>query len=1184
MKTVLFLQKYFSIVIICLSINSLTTFAQTQLDPEFKWAVSAGGFAYDNSRDVITDNEGNIFITGSFSASADFGDTTLVTETENVFIAKLDTDGNFLWAKRVLIFGNIQVVTITLDNSENIIIAGNFSGRFQIESGEELLSSGGLDVFIIKYTSDGDFIWLNRFGGVEDNFVNDITADSFNNIYFTGYNNSATSGNNQIYLAAFNSSGVFQWQRSTTGIGFFDTGTGICVNSINDVFVTGTFGDTKIFTGSTASTLDSIVISNGTTDIFLAKYDIAGNLFWVQSISNPDYDEGAKISADVNGNVVLTGISYTGNGGDVYIAKYSESGGLIWQNRISFFPYNNYPKINVDNSGNTSVIFLSSLGDNNSGGAGEIYFSRINNQGIHLWTTNFGSFDFDDPGDLDIDINGDIVLSGGYSVEGFFGDTTLISQQGSRDVFVTKVAAPKINSTPESTEFGDVVVGESLQSQVIIENTTGTTLYFINTLLIEANQESNFSILSGLPVDSLPPFESININLLFSPQTTGLKTGYLIFETDSPTSPDTLLITGRGIINSLTTSTDTLNFGSLDVNLSDELTFELTNDGTETIILSDILITGPNENEFGLIGQLQDSIPTNDSRTFRVIYTPSVPGSKNATLLILSNSTSSPDSIVLLGNAVTAIIVQEPDSVKLGESTTLTIIPPEGLTVLSSQFYYRRSGEINYQQSDMTLVGNNYAALVPQAYSTIRGVQYYIEFFGDTELITFPSTDPINSPASLEVNIDEFIYPQQILSSEYRMVSLPVNLSSTDVLSVLQDDYGTYNNTMWRILRWDELQQDYSEFPELNADFNPGNAFWLIHAEGKQFNINNALSVPSLNNYLLTIQPGWNQIANPFAFPIDWSLVENYQLLQGPIRWNPDSLDYEYDQLTIEPWEGYWVYNPTNQNINISFPPIESAPDHPVNKNLADFGENEFLLQIKASTENSTSRDNQNFVGMIKEENIFGWRDFYEAPPIKNDIRLSIIVNDKKYAQNLIEVNSDGAIWDLELFSERKNKNIILSIDGFDKIPKDFQLWLLDINKQVVIPVNNGVASINPGSESYFQFQLVVGTEDFAKFNAGNISLNPTEYYLYQNYPNPFNPSTSITYNLKERSNVRLDIFDILGKTITTLVSDEIQNAGYHSLEWNGTNSSGNTVTSGVYIYRLQANDFIESKKMIFLR
>lgn len=1185
MKKVLHTLNYFSIVIILLmSMHSVTTVAQSQLDPEFLWAVSAGGFAYDNSRDVVTDNSGNIFITGSYDVFADFGDTTLVTETENVFIAKLDSDGNFLWARSVLNFGTLEVVTITLDNSGNIIIAGNFAGRFQIESGQEFLSSGGLDVFIIKYSPDGDFLWLNQFGGVEDNYVNDISTDTFNNIYFTGYNNSPTSGSNQIYTASFNESGIFQWQRSTIGIGFYDKGTGICVNNMNNIFVTGAFGDTKIFQGSNALTQDSVVISNGITDIFLAKYDLSGNLIWVQNVDNPDYDEGAKINADINGDIVLTGITSAANGANVYLAKYSEAGSLMWETLLTFFPYNAYPKMALDNAGNISVIFLSTLGDNSSGGLGEIYFSRVNNHGNHLWTTNYGSFDFDDPGDVDIDINGDIVLSGGYSVEGFFGDTTLISIQASRDVFVTKVAAPKINNSPVIAEFGDVLVGENLQNQVLVENTSGTTLYFFNALLVEENLESNFSILSGLPVDSILPFQSITVDLLFAPQTTGLKTGYLIFETDSPTSPDTVLISGRGIINSLTLSTDTLNFGSLDVNLSSELTFEITNDGTETIILSDILIAGPNESEFGLIGQLQDSIPPVDSRTFRVIYTPSAPGPKNASLVILSNSTSSPDSIILLGNAISAIIVQQPDSVKLGESTTLNITPPEGLEVLSSQFYYRRTGERIFQQSEMTLIGTDYAANIPQEYSTIRGIQYYVEFSGDSELITFPSTDPINSPASLVVIIDEFTYPQQMLPSEYGMVSVPLTLNNPDILSVLQDDYGPYNSSVWRMFRWDELQEDYHEFPDLNSNFTPGNSFWLIHRDGNSFNVNNAVSVQSFSSFNVTVQPGWNQVANPFAFQVDWFSIENSQLVNLPVRWNVDSLDYEYNHSILNPWEGYWIFNPLSQSVNLSIPPLESLGDSPIPKIAKNFNKDEFLIQVRAEIRNSKYRDNQNFVGMVDVKNIFYGKDIPEAPPIRNNLRLSIIENDIRYAQNVVQVNPDGAYWHLQLSTVEKNKEVFLSFNFMNHLPEGFNVWLLNLDSEVSIPINSDRATILTGEKGNMNLQLIIGTENYAKETAGNISLTPEQYVLSQNFPNPFNPSTTISYNLKEKSNVTLEIFDILGRKIKSLVDGEIQSAGRHIVVWNGKNISGNSVSSGVYLYRIHANDFIETKKMLLIR
>jgi hypothetical protein len=88
----------------------------------------------------------------------------------------------------------------------------------------------------------------------------------------------------------------------------------------------------------------------------------------------------------------------------------------------------------------------------------------------------------------------------------------------------------------------------------------------------------------------------------------------------------------------------------------------------------------------------------------------------------------------------------------------------------------------------------------------------------------------------------------------------------------------------------------------------------------------------------------------------------------------------------------------------------------------------------------------------------------------------------------------------------------------------------------------------------------------------------PTGFALAQCYPNPFNPSTTLKYALPVRSQITLRVFNTLGQEIATLVN-EIQEAGYHSAEWNAGG-----VASGVYFYRLQAGDFVQTRKMVVLR
>ena len=88
---------------------------------------------------------------------------------------------------------------------------------------------------------------------------------------------------------------------------------------------------------------------------------------------------------------------------------------------------------------------------------------------------------------------------------------------------------------------------------------------------------------------------------------------------------------------------------------------------------------------------------------------------------------------------------------------------------------------------------------------------------------------------------------------------------------------------------------------------------------------------------------------------------------------------------------------------------------------------------------------------------------------------------------------------------------------------------------------------------------------------------------LYSNYPNPFNPTTKIDYGLPEVSNVKLVIYDILGREVTTLVNG-FQDAGYKSIQWNATNNQGQPVSAGLYLYTIQAGKFRQTKKMVLLK
>jgi hypothetical protein len=93
----------------------------------------------------------------------------------------------------------------------------------------------------------------------------------------------------------------------------------------------------------------------------------------------------------------------------------------------------------------------------------------------------------------------------------------------------------------------------------------------------------------------------------------------------------------------------------------------------------------------------------------------------------------------------------------------------------------------------------------------------------------------------------------------------------------------------------------------------------------------------------------------------------------------------------------------------------------------------------------------------------------------------------------------------------------------------------------------------------------------------------PSMYDLGQNYPNPFNPSTKISYNIGDPGNVRLQVFDILGREVATLV-DERQAAGSYTVTWSGRDMRNIPVTSGVYFYRLESGAYTKTNKMVLVK
>nr|MBA2250964.1 SBBP repeat-containing protein [Chitinophagaceae bacterium] len=385
----------------------------------FIWAKQLGGAADDIGLALAVDASGNVYTTGSFEGTGDFdpgaGNFSMTSSgTDDIFISKLDSSGNFIWAKQLGGPGNgaslyDRVYDIAVDASENVYTTGYFHNVVDFDPGPgtyELATSDPFDydIFVSKLDGNGNFVWAKQMGGMYNETGTSIAVDANENVYTTGTFNgrgdfdpgidsfilaatgfSQTSlGGNDIFVSKLNASGNFVWAKQmggqhVTGLSLEDYSSSIAVDVKGNVYTTGYFPGTADFDpGPSTYNLTPM----GGRDIFISKLNASGNFVWAKQIGGPYAEEGNSIAVDTSGNVYTTGYFignvdfdpangpyYYLNSTDIsnpaiFVSKLNTDGNFLWAKAFRGFGGNGYGlSITVDNSGNayTTGTFFGSV-------------------------------------------------------------------------------------------------------------------------------------------------------------------------------------------------------------------------------------------------------------------------------------------------------------------------------------------------------------------------------------------------------------------------------------------------------------------------------------------------------------------------------------------------------------------------------------------------------------------------------------------------------------------------------------------------------------------------------------------------------------------------------------------------------------------------------------------------------
>lgn len=284
-----------------------------------QWVKSAGGSNADIGYGINIDNAGNVAVTGEFVGTADFGSTSIVSmnNTIDIFTTKLSSTGNFLWTKKGSAPFIDRGLDIACDAFGNIYVTGQFTDTitFDVTHNNNMYNA----IFLIKYDSSGQEKWFRKIGGATFNIANGIAVDQNNDILLTGdfKGNLIFFGSpnitltnqyvNRIFLAKYSSEGNLLWMRAD-GSESEVTSKNICVDTLGNSYIIGNF---KCKLSQYADEYGQGTFNSvGFWDIFVSKYNAFGTWAWSRQTGGREDDYGAGITVNKQEQVFITGSFY----------------------------------------------------------------------------------------------------------------------------------------------------------------------------------------------------------------------------------------------------------------------------------------------------------------------------------------------------------------------------------------------------------------------------------------------------------------------------------------------------------------------------------------------------------------------------------------------------------------------------------------------------------------------------------------------------------------------------------------------------------------------------------------------------------------------------------------------------------------------------------------------------------
>ncbi|MBE0433655.1 choice-of-anchor D domain-containing protein [candidate division WOR-3 bacterium] len=459
--------------------------------PDTLWVRTYGGTGTDKGYSAQQTADNGYIIAGytnSFGAGG-----------YDVYLIKTDENGDTLWTRTFGGTGIDQAYSVQQTQDNGYIVAGRTYS----------FGAGSADVWLIKTDAYGNAQWTKTYGGTGVDIGSAVQQTADNGYIIAGYTKSFGAGNYDFYLIKTDANGDTLWTKTYGGAGA-DYGYSVQQTADYGYIVAG-------YTNSFGA---------GNSDYYLVKTDANGDMLWAKTYGGTDADYGYSVQQTADYGYIVAGYTMSFGAGmsDFYLVKTDANGDTLWTRTYGgaggdlVEGFHSVQQV----AGGGYVV----AGHTTSFGAG-VWLLRIDANGDTLWTRTYGT-DYQE----------------GYSVQQTADGGYIIAGWDYYDVYLIKTAAelPEFVVVPLSIDFGSVPLGSSRTDSVTVTN-TGIALLDITSV---ESDNSEFTVTPSTA--GLVPSQSMQFYITFAPTSLGAEMGNIVFTHNAQSSPDTVTVTGDGVV------------------------------------------------------------------------------------------------------------------------------------------------------------------------------------------------------------------------------------------------------------------------------------------------------------------------------------------------------------------------------------------------------------------------------------------------------------------------------------------------------------------------------------------------------------------------------------------------------------------------------------------------------------